>query len=112
MDQNKMKVIAETYKDLFSCDDVHEEYCRKCGKKWIHAELSPGEFAFYDKEGDIAEEWAIENDKEFKNVHFHICSCNFPLLIDNHYDEKWETYMPEQMFKASEIETWGIEVKK
>jgi hypothetical protein len=97
----------EAYENLFYSDDVHEVHCRKCGKKWIHAELSPGEFDFYDANGNVAEEWAIENHKDYKFVHFHICTCNFPLLIDNHYNQIWETYMPEQMFKAVEIEVWG-----
>ena len=107
----ELKKKAEIFEGLFSCDDVHDVHCRKCGKKWIHAELGPGEFAFYDRNCNEAQEWMIEDEREYKAVHFHICTCNFPIMIDNHYEELWETYLPEQMFSDELYERWGCDKK-
>ena len=110
MNKDAMKK-AEAWMGLFHSDDVHEVNCRKCGKKWIHCELSPGEFDFTDIDGDNAQKWMIEDKRKFKAVHFHICTCNFPLIIDNHYDEFWETYLPDQMFSDELYERWGCDEK-
>ena len=90
----------EMWESLFHTDDTKTTWCRKCGKAWVHQEASPGDFMFTDIDGAMSEEWGAGIVKEGeKEINFHICSCGFPLSIDIHFEERWETWMSDDIDK-------------
>jgi len=100
-----MKDYKRMYESMFDCDDIHEEYCKKCGKKWIAGDAGPGDEWYCNQEGNDADIWVVKPDKfgEFSPFKFIVCTCGFPLLISYHSESEWETQSTDRFITEKDF---------